>query len=43
MSIVFRLRIIRCLTDFAAAFDYDYNALDDGDHSELSKGYANLL
>ncbi|KAM5543132.1 hypothetical protein V8D89_003006 [Ganoderma adspersum] len=26
-----------------AAFDYDYNALDDGERSAISKGYDNLL
>ena len=27
---------------FAAAFNYDYNALDGGERSAISKGYDNL-
>ena len=26
-----------------AAFDYNYNALDDGERSEISKAYENIL
>lgn len=39
-------RIIRfdvVLIDFVAAFDYDYNALDGGDRSPISKGYDNIM
>ena len=28
---------------FLAAFDYNYNAFDDGERSEISKGYENIL
>ena len=43
---VLSLRIVllnSVLTDVVAAFDYDYNALDDGDRSAISKGYDNIL
>ena len=37
------ISILRVLIGLTAAFDYDYNALDAGGRSNLSKAYDNLL
>ena len=32
-----------CSQQPTAAFDYDYNALDGGERSAISKGYKDIL